>query len=111
VDILKPEFHHWDSRRTLTQVFTARTEQVNFYQAKRGAVLGDHFHKRTSEYFLVTRGLIRYNGDQYLGKGMAFVVHPGENHTIECITGVSLVSFLTEPYDPKDPDICKKKPS
>lgn len=104
---LKPEFEHEDERRRLTQVFTAKTRQVNLYNAKRGAVLGDHYHEVTREFFLLTRGQLLYNDKDIFVAGQAFVVEPGENHKITCLTDVTLVSFLTEPFDPEKPDICK----
>ena len=109
MNILKPEFEHKDKRRKLTQVFTAHTKQVNLYYAKRGSILGNHFHKETKEYFLVTRGVLRYNDSVSVLAGEAFVVHPLENHKLECLTDVTLVSFLTKPFDQEKPDLWKKK--
>lgn len=106
--LLMPEFEHKDVRRNLTQLFTAPIQQVNFYQARKNSVLGDHFHKETIEYFFITKGTIMYNQESILNKGSLFVVHPEENHKIECLTDVSLMSFLTKPYSAESPDQWKK---
>ena len=106
--LLDPEFKHQDARRTLVQLFTAPVNQVNFYDAKKGAILGDHFHKETVEYFYVTKGTLLYNNERIINRGTAFVVEPEENHTLECMTDVQLMTFLTKPFDKENPDLCKK---
>jgi len=108
VKLLEPEFEHSDSRRTLTQLFTAPINQVNFYNAKKGAILGDHFHKETIEYFYVTKGTLLYNNERVINRGTTFVVEPQENHILECLTDVQLMTFLTKPFDKEKPDLWKK---
>ena len=44
--VLSPEFSHSDSRRRLTQLFTQNISQVNEYEVTKGAVLGNHYHKK-----------------------------------------------------------------
>jgi len=107
--LIEPEFEHKDERRTLQQLFTKDIKQVNFAQAKQGSILGNHFHKETTEYFLITTGLVRYNDDKIMSKGDFFVVYPEEVHKLECLTDVDYVSFLTKPYLPEDTDIWKKE--
>lgn len=102
---LESEFTHADKRRTLTQLFTAPVAQVNSYKAHRGSVLGDHYHKETTEYFYVVRGVIRYNKEKILTTGDIFVVEPPERHEIRCMTDVTLMSFLTKPFTKQEPDI------
>ncbi len=106
--LLEPEFKHEDGRRSLTQLFTAPINQVNFYNAKKGAILGDHFHKETIEYFYVTKGTLLYNNERVINRGTTFVVEPQENHTLECMTDVHLMTFLTKPFDKEKPDLWKK---
>ena len=108
MNILEPEFVDSDERRSLTQLFTKDIKQVNFYEAKKGAVLGNHYHKETEEIFLITRGSVLYNSDKMLFKGDCFIVYPMENHILKCMTDVDLVSFLTRPYSKESPDIWKK---
>lgn len=108
MNILEPEFCHKDNRRKLTQLFTKDIKQVNYYQAKRGASLGDHYHKETIEIFLITKGSLIYNDSKVFSKGDLFSVYPEENHKLECLTDVDLVSFLTRPYSKESTDIWKK---
>lgn len=105
--ILEPEFKHTDSRRSITQLFTSNIAQVNVYDAKKGAVLGNHYHKETIEFFYIVRGSLIAN-DKVLSKGSLFVVYPEEPHTIECLTDVSLMTFLSKPFDLENPDLWKK---
>ena len=62
MNVLKPEFVSQDSRRILSQLLTADIKQVNHYEAKRGAVLGNHYHKQTNEYFFIISEMT-YVGD------------------------------------------------
>ena len=109
MNLLEAEYQHKDSRRTLTQLFTAPVNQVNLYEAKKGAVLGNHFHKETVEYFHVIKGVLTYNDSQVMTRGSTFVVYPQENHLLKCESDVTLMSFLSKPYDPKEPDLWKKE--
>lgn len=104
MQLLNPEFKHSDARRTLTQLFTFPIKQVNEYHAKKGAILGNHYHKQTTEFFHITKGTLVYNGDRILNKGITFVVKPGEKHCLECLTDVSMLTFLSKPYTKEDTD-------
>ena len=103
---LSPEFTHQDHRRTISQLFTAPIHQVNRYDVKKDAVLGDHYHKETREYFLITKGsfIIQYGNyksklftAKAVNKGDYFVVEPYEKHTIECMSQEGqFLTFLTK---------------
>ena len=108
MNLLAPEYQNKDSRRTLSQLFTSDIKQVNLYEAKKGCVLGDHFHKETIEFFHVVRGILTYNDSQVMTRGATFVVYPEEVHKLKCESDVTLMSFLSKPYDSKEPDIWKK---
>ena len=105
--ILQPEFSHKDERRTLTQLFTRPIAQVNEYNAKKGSILGNHYHKETYEYFYIASGKIVYNGEVIVSAGQSFLVEPLEKHTIICLTNVSMLTFLTKPYSKEEPDTYK----
>lgn len=108
MEILQHEFQHTDSRRRLTQLVTGDIKQVNVYEAKKDAVLGNHFHKETTEYFYVLKGTIIYNDGLVINPGTLFKVSPEENHTIRCMTNVKMMTFLTKPYTEEDKDIWQK---
>ena len=106
MESLKPEFISDDGRRKLTQLVTAPIAQVNSYHAKKGAILGNHFHKETTEYFYVTKGTILYNSKRVLNRGDLFVVRPLEIHTLEVMSQeATFLSFLTKAYTKENPDI------
>lgn len=105
---LEPEFVHTDKRRSIIQLLTADLKQVNTYVATKGSCLGDHYHKQTTEYFYIISGNIIYNNERVLEEGSFFVVYPQENHTLECLTDVRLMTFLTKPFDERNPDLWKK---
>ena len=106
--VLDTEFVHRDSRRTLSQLLTADIKQVNLYEAQEGSVLGNHFHKRTTEYFYVLQGTLVYNNQMTVEEGTFFVVYPEEEHTLTCLTYVKLMTFLTKPYTQEEPDTWKR---
>ena len=105
---ISKEFVHKDNRRTLSQLLTQDIKQVNHYDTHKGAFLGDHYHKQTYEYFLITKGsfLVDIKGKrQVVGRQDFFVVEPGEKHVLECLslTG-SFLTFLTKPYTKEETD-------
>ena len=110
MEYLKPEFISENNRRTLKQLFTSPIAQVNSYHAKKGAVLGNHYHKETTEYFYITKGTILYNSEKIFYKGDLFRVSPPERHTLEIISPeATFLSFLTRPYTKEHTDIWKKE--
>lgn len=108
MEILQHEFQHTDSRRRLIQLLTGDIKQVNVYEAKKDAILGNHFHKETTEYFYILKGTATYNDKIALNPGTLFIVKPEENHMIRCLSNVKMMTFLTKPYTKEEPDIWKK---
>lgn len=107
--ILAPEDHHYDDRRKLVQLLTADIKQINVYQAKKNAILGEHFHVETTEYFYIVKGLVNYNKLKILPQGTLFMVNPGETHRLKCLMDTTLMTFLSRPYTKESPDIFKEK--
>jgi len=108
MEVLNPEFRHEDSRRILKQLITDDIKQVNLYECETGAILGDHFHKETTEYFYIVSGFISYNDLYSLNEGTFFRVNPLELHTIRCLSKTTLMTFLTRPFKQDDQDIWKE---
>lgn len=106
--ILKPEYHHQDPRRELFQLLTADIKQINLYNIPRGSILGNHYHLITTEYFYVVKGTLLYNNDLVINKNVLFEVSPKESHSIESMTDVTLMTFLTHKFDQSNQDIYKK---
>ena len=103
---LNHEFKHHDKRRILTQLLTSDIKQINTYEAVHGAILGDHFHKETIEYFYILSGVLIYNNKKILKKGDLFVVEPEEKHSLLVKSDKAVfMTFLTKPYTKENPDI------
>lgn len=107
--ILAPEFIHGDNRRSLTQLLTADIKQINYYEAKKDAILGEHFHVETTEYFYLIEGKILYNNLKEIYQNTLFVVNPDEVHVLKCLTDIRLMTFLTKAYDHDNPDLHKER--
>lgn len=109
--ILQPESTHRTARRNLSQLVTADLKQVNLYEASRGAKLGNHYHKSTTEYFYIIKGtfMVEVGSASFAANpGLLFKVEPYENHVLEALTNkASFLTFLSEPYNDKQPDLHK----
>ena len=112
--LLEPEFTHSDSRRILTQLVTDNIKQVNSYQVNKGCILGNHYHKDTNEYFYITKGSFalfmhpcgsKKAISRILNKQSFFVARSGYVHSLEALTNGEFLTFLTKPFDQKEPDI------
>lgn len=111
--MLSPEYQHKNQKRNLFQLFTDDIKQVNFYEAKKGAILGNHYHKETKEYFYITRGTVLLKTNQgkelaqrIVNKGEFFLVEPLENHIVEVLSpDMTMLTFLSKPYTKENPDI------
>ena len=117
MEILKTEWQHRDDRRIIQQLFTGNFEQVNLYQCPKNELLGNHYHKDTSEYFLILRGKFELEyGTVGRPKQKAlfkmfdmFVLKPYEVHTIRCIDHYGrFLTFLTKKFDQANQDIFKE---
>ena len=108
--ILSSEKTHRNGQRELKQLLTADIKQINVYEATRGAILGNHSHNY-KEYFYITKGtfMVRIADNSFAANpGFIFRVDPNEKHTLEALTNkASFMTFLTEAYDPKQPDAYK----
>lgn len=109
--ILVSESRHSNSQRDLYQLLTADIKQINRYEVNRGAVIGDHYHKETKEYFFIIKGtfMVRIGDNSFAANpGFLFLVEPGEKHTLEALTNKSsFMTFLSEPYNNDKPDLHK----
>lgn len=117
LQLLPPEFEHKDSRRTLRQLVTTDLKQVNTYQVSKGAILGEHYHKVTFEYFYILKGsflvVLRSVGtsekrSKVVGKEGFFCVRPFIVHTVEALTNGEFMTFLTKAYTKENPDTWKE---
>ena len=99
-----------DSRRTLTNLLRRDIKDINVCEAKKGCILGNHYHKLTDEYFYIVRGTcLVHSGDnsQIVNKRSLFLIEPNIKHSVECLTDVTYLTFLSEPFNESNPDIYK----
>lgn len=99
-----------DDRRRITHLLRSDVKDINFYEAKKGAILGNHFHTHTNEYFFITKGsciVTCGKKKQIAMKNSLFLIKSHIPHSIECVTDLNFLTFLSEPYDYGNPDIHK----
>lgn len=105
---LEFESIHRDARRVIRNLLKTDIKDINYYEARKGVTLGEHYHKNTFEYFFITsgRGILHVDDStEKIWPKSLFVVEPGKKHSIECLTDLKFLTFLTEPYDDKHPDM------
>jgi dTDP-4-dehydrorhamnose 3,5-epimerase-like enzyme len=112
--IVVPGFERRDDRGVFREVvngFDARTLVCG--EMKAGAVLGNHFHRRTRVFFYLARGEARVRtlhvetGEKDLfslseNQGVFFEVN--ESHAVRFLRDGEFVMLKSLPYDPADPD-------
>jgi dTDP-4-dehydrorhamnose 3,5-epimerase-like enzyme len=112
--IVTASFERRDKRGVFREVlngFQARTFVCG--EMKTGAVLGNHYHKRTRVFFYLTRGAARVatlnveTGEKDAfglkgNQGCFFEVN--ESHAVRFTEGGEFVMLKSLAYDPADPD-------
>ena len=111
---LKANFEFADERGEFIEVWRGdQWKEINFFTALKGAVLGGHYHKETSELFFVVTGRceveIKYlktgqNEKFSVGYKDIFMVEPYEAHFITAVEDLKVVTFLNRPFDKERPD-------
>ncbi len=80
---------------------------------KAGAVLGNHYHKRTRVFFYLTHGQARVRTvhvetgekDEFsLGENQGVLFETNESHAVRFLRDGEFVMLKSLPYDPADPD-------
>jgi len=113
-EILRPRFERRDERGVLREVlngFPAQTVLCGRMQA--GAVMGNHFHKKTRVFFYLLRGEARVETvnvetsarDAFsLSENQGVFLEVGESHAIRYVSESDFLMLKSLPYDPADPD-------
>lgn len=117
--IIKPNFEFKDNRGLLREI--ARDDswrQLNFYERKKGAVSGSHYHKMMEEFFYVIEGEMKVEvvnvktnkKEEFKVKaGEAFKIFPYESHKIVFIKDTKFVTLLSQNFDSSSPDVYEYK--
>jgi len=89
-----------DGRRKLTAFPEGKMLEI-----KEDCIVGNHYHKIKTEYFILTSGECEMSINNYTVKmelGKLYKIFPFENHTFNIKAGSILIGLCTHPYDPKD---------
>jgi dTDP-4-dehydrorhamnose 3,5-epimerase-like enzyme len=113
-EIVEPGFVRRDERGTFLEIvngFESRTAVCGRMRA--GAVLGNHYHRRTRVFFYLTRGRARVRAvhvetgekDEFtLEEDQGVVFETNESHAVRFLGDGEFVMLKSLPYDPADPD-------
>lgn len=113
-EVLGPRFERRDDRgvfRELLTGFPAGT--VISGEMDAGAVMGNHYHRRTRVFFHLLAGSADVRTvnvesgarDAFsLAESQGVLLEPGESHAIRFREKSRFLMLKSEPYDPGDPD-------
>ncbi len=112
--IVAPGFERRDERGVFREVLSGFAAQAILTgRMKAGAVMGNHFHKKTRIFFYLSRGEAQIKTlnvktgatDSFLLKeNQGVFLEPGEAHAIRYLAESDFVMLKSLPYDPADPD-------
>ena len=117
-EIVKPGLERRDARGTFLEIsngFPAQT--VISGRMKSGAVLGNHYHRRTRVFFYVSRGSADVltvhveTGERdafRLEETQGCFFEINETHAVRFVEDGEFVMLKSLPYDPADPDTFAK---
>lgn len=112
--IVTPGFERRDERGLFQEIVSGESfAAVSRGRMRAGAVMGNHFHKRTRIFFFLTSGRARIQTvdvetgapDAFeLSEGQGVYLEPGESHAIRFAEESEFVMLKSIPFDPADPD-------
>jgi dTDP-4-dehydrorhamnose 3,5-epimerase-like enzyme len=113
-NILKPVFERNDERGLFRERLNIGTwESLIDGQMKAGAVMGNHYHKKTLVYFGLSSGSARIRTvhidtgarDEFIiNAGEGVILTTDEAHAIEYLEDSSFILLKSRRYSPDDPD-------
>ncbi len=112
--IVNPGFERTDGRGRMIEILNRGPwHTVLSGEMKTGAVMGNHYHKKTLVFFFVPRGRVVIDTvhaetgarDRVtLASGEGVLLTPMESHAIRFQEPSEFLMLKSVPYDPKDPD-------
>ena len=113
--IWNPVFRREDERGTFCEVLngTDRWATLTHGRMRAGAVMGNHYHQRTTVFFyllegratVVVKALASGERQQFeLGPEQGLLLHPMQSHVIRYEANSTFVLMKDRPYDPSAPD-------
>jgi quercetin dioxygenase-like cupin family protein len=113
-EVEKPVFVRKDARGSLVEVRNQGPwETVITGEMKAGAVMGNHYHKKTRVYFFLVSGSARVavvdvesrEVDRFeLPEGFGVLLRPGQSHAIRFERDSRYLLLKDLRYNPADPD-------
>ena len=111
--IIKTEVNHKDSRGIIKDILTHVTvDAITYIVSKKGAVRGNHYHKKTFQYDYILKGsLASYSqGGATKGKVIKKIIRAGdlvshpphESHAYKALEDTEFLSFTRGPRRGKD---------
>lgn len=103
-----------DERGILTEVILGDWKQINTLFSKYGTVRGNHYHKKTKEFFYIINGGVNFTLMNIRSKKECLftaiqndliVIPTYHFHKLEFLSDTLMLSGYTIQYDPKKPDI------
>jgi dTDP-4-dehydrorhamnose 3,5-epimerase-like enzyme len=113
-DIIEPSFQRTDERGTFIEVLNGgHWESLIRGRMRAGAVLGHHYHRKTTVFFFLQEGAAKIEiihvetGRQkrvWLKSNNGIVLHTNESHAIRFLEESDFLMLKSMTYDPADPD-------
>lgn len=113
-EVFGPRFEREDERGVFREVLTGfPAGTVVCGNMKAGAVMGNHYHRRTRVFFYLLAGRANVRTvevrtgrkDEFaLGENQGVFLEPGESHAIRFLTDSEFLMLKSLPYDAADPD-------
>lgn len=107
-----------DSRGKLIEIFKGSFAQCNILQMKKGTVWGNHYHKRTTEYFYIAKGKILLIKNLIFNKtgtksqtykaGGSFTIYPYTLHTMHVLEPTKCIVLYSHQFSDKEPDLYRQ---
>jgi quercetin dioxygenase-like cupin family protein len=112
--ILRPTFERRDDRGLFQEIVNGPSfAAVSRGRMGAGAVMGNHYHRKTRLFFFLSSGRARIRTIEVatgatdtftLAEGEGVYLEPGESHAVRYETESEFVMLKSLPYDPKEPD-------
>jgi dTDP-4-dehydrorhamnose 3,5-epimerase-like enzyme len=113
-DILAPAFERTDERGLFREILNGGSwESLISGRMNPGAVLGNHYHRKTTIFFYLAEGSARIRtvdvetrerDDLLLHAGHGVMLRTNESHAIRFLEEAEFLMLKSLKYDPTDPD-------